>query len=114
MKFSSIRNLFASPNVNWVVIVVPGAALTVAGLRFGADYQPQEVSWIWVAGASFAGLSALLDLACPFVFRAQVQFENERAAENFPDVPIVFEEARLVPGFLSEVISRHRDAGSLP
>lgn len=113
MVISWVRHELTSPTFYWAFFVMCGTVAAVETLPISADYQPQA-SWIWVIGASFAGLSALLGLAPPFVVRAQVQFENERAAENYPDVPIVFEEARLVPGFLSEVISRHRDAGSQP
>jgi hypothetical protein len=112
MIISRVSHELTSPTFYWVLIVICGTVATVETLPLWADYQPQEVSRIWVIGASFAGLSALLRLAPPFVVRAQVQFENERAAENYPDVPIVFEEARLVLGFLSEVTSRHQDARS--
>jgi hypothetical protein len=114
MTISWVRHELTSPTFYWALVVLCGTAAAFETLLLWADYQPQEASWIWVIGALFAGLSALLGLAPPFVVRAQVQFENDRSAENFPHVPIVFEEARLVPGCLSEVISRHRDAGSLP
>lgn len=106
MKVGLLRHILTSPTVYWAHFVFLGTFLLVGNLIIVADYKPHKITWIWLVGLSFAGLSAFLDIAPPFVVRAQVKIEHDQAAAAYGDVSVVFHEDRVVPRFLSQAVGR--------
>lgn len=106
MKDGPVSRFAAYPTIHQACFVVIGTGALALSLNIMAGYQPDKTDLAWVVGLTFAGLSGFLDMAPPFVVRAQVVFENERSADTYTDVSIVFEEECLVPGLLSQVVGR--------
>lgn len=106
MKRSMVGDLVRSPVVWWgasllvTAVVASGAVYLVTGLG------PAHYTGLWFAILLLAGLSVLVNVAPPFVVRAQARFENSRAAETYHDIELVFGEERLIPGVLSMVGAR--------